>query len=98
MPEKVGHVASPALGAPLELRGTPAAEAPNLPSFERSAAAVERDRVGAAGAQGGRRVGEGLGVRIVLTDLARPGETEPVRAPARSLRAPHSSAAKFSPR
>jgi hypothetical protein len=52
-------------------------------SFGRSAAAVERARVGAHGARGGRRVGEGLGVRIVLTDLARPGKIEFVRAPER---------------
>jgi hypothetical protein len=50
--------------------------------------AVERARVGAHGARLDRRVDEGLGVRIVLTDLARPGETEPARAPARSSRAP----------
>jgi hypothetical protein len=55
------------------------------PFFGRSAAAVERARVGAAGARGGRRVGEGLGVRIVLTgtlqDLARPSPRALPRTP-----------------
>jgi hypothetical protein len=63
--------------------------------FGRSEAAVELARMGAHGARGGRRVGEGLGVRIVLIDLARAGETEPARAPERSSRASRSTKARI---
>jgi hypothetical protein len=50
-------------------------------SFGRPGAEVERARTGAHFARGGPRVGDGLGVRIVLNVLARLGEIKPRARP-----------------